>query len=197
MLSVKLKDLTMPNWLNRLAGGRMNAPQEAKSLGPQTLFTLTSGGDASWSRKDFASLAKEGFVKNPVVYRCVRMVAEAANRVPLSASEGGKRLTDHPVLDLLNRPNPRQSGTELFEAVYSYLQTAGNAYLEAAIVNGEVRGLYGLRPDRMRVVAGNDGWPTAYTYTAGGRTIQLSRSRRRSQKCCIWRCSIRSMITTG
>jgi HK97 family phage portal protein len=164
----------MPNWLNRLAGGRTNVPPDRKSFEQQTLFTLTSGGDASWSRKDFASLANEGFVKNPVVYRCVRMVAEAANRVPLTVSENGKRLTDHPVLDLLSRPNPRQSGTELFEAVYSYLQTAGNAYLEAAIVNGEVKGLFGLRPDRMRVVAGKDGWPAAYNYTVGGSTIELS-----------------------
>ncbi|MDP1729856.1 MAG: phage portal protein [Devosia sp.] len=164
----------MPHWWNRLTGGRSNAPQEKKSGGPQTLLAVTQLGEASWSRRGFVSLCNEGFARNPVVYRCVRMIAEAANHVPLSVEENGKRLDDHPALKLLARPNPRQSGGEMLEAVYAYLQTAGNAYLEAAMVDGELKGLYCLRPDRMRVVAGKDGWPTAYAYTAGGRTVQLS-----------------------
>ena len=36
-----------------------------------------------------------------------------------------------------------------------------------------MRGLFCLRPDRMKVVAGGDGWPMAYDYTAGGRTLRL------------------------
>ena len=158
----------MPNWLNRLL-----APAEQKSV-PQSLMTFTGGGDASWSRRGFVSLATEGFVRNPVVHRCVRMIVEAANSVPLAVEEGGRRLAEHPALGLLARPNPRQSGGELMEAVYAYLQTAGNAYLEAAVIEGEVRGLYCLRPDRMRVVAGKDGWPGAYAYSAGGGTRTLS-----------------------
>ena len=158
----------MPNWLNRLL-----QPAEGKSL-PQSLMTFTGGGEASWSRRGFVSLASEGFVRNPVVHRCVRIIAEAANAVPLAVEEGGRRLAEHPALALLRRPNPRQSGGELLEAVYAYLQVAGNAYLEAAVIEGEVRGLYGLRPDRMRVIAGRDGWPGAYAYSAGGATRTLS-----------------------
>src|SRR6218665_3951375 len=163
----------MPNWWSRFSG-RSNVPAERKSAGPQSLLTLTALGEASWRRRGFVSLANEGFAKNPVVYRCVRLIAEAANTVPLAVSEGGRRLDDHPVLGLLRKPNSRQSGGELLEAVYAYLQTAGNAYLEAAVIEGEVRGLYCLRPDRMRVVAGRDGWPGAYAYSAGGGTRTLS-----------------------
>jgi HK97 family phage portal protein len=61
----------------------------------------------------------------------------------------------------------------LLEAVYAYLQTAGNAYLQAGMVEGEVRALFCLRPDRMKVVAGTDGWPVAHDYAAGGRTVRL------------------------
>ncbi|MCF1741743.1 phage portal protein [Paradevosia shaoguanensis] len=164
----------MANWLTRLAGGRLNAPAERKSSGPQALFSLAQLGEANWTKRGFVSLANEGFAKNPVVYRCVRMVAEAANSVPLVVEENGRRTSDHPVVTLLRRPNPRQSGSELLEAVYAYLQTAGNAYLEAAIVEGQVRGLFCLRPDRMKVVAGKDGWPAAYAYSVGERTRQLS-----------------------
>jgi HK97 family phage portal protein len=87
--------------------------------------------------------------------------------------EGGQRLDDHPMLRLLQRPNPQQSGSELLEAVHAYLQTAGNAYLEAVVVDGEVKGLFALRPDRVRVMNGRDGYPVAYSYTAGGRSRTL------------------------
>jgi len=166
----------MPNWLNRLTGGSKALPAEQKSGGPQTLVALTAFGDASWSRRGFASLANEGFAKNPVVYRCVRMIAEAANRVPLVVNEGGKRLSDHPALALLARPNPHQAGPELLEHLYAYLQTAGNAYLQAAIADGEVKGLFDLRPDRMQAVPGRDGYPVAYDYTSGGRVTRLSQA---------------------
>lgn len=161
----------MANWWERLTGGRTPAPVERK--GGQVMLSLAQG-QASWTRRGFASLAAEGFMRNPVVYRCVRMIAEAANDVPLVVEEDGQRLSGHPLLDLLARPNPRQSGGELLEAVFAYLQTAGNAYLEAVVVDGQVRGLYALRPDRMRVVTGKDGWPSGYAYTAGGRTVTLS-----------------------
>ena len=160
----------MPNWLSRLAG-----PVESKAA-PQSLVTITSLGEANWGRRGFAALSAEGFLKNPIVHRCVRMIAEAAISVPLAAEEGGKRLDTHPALALLARPNPRQSGAELFEALFAYLLTAGNAFLEAVPVEGEIRGLYGLRPDRMKVVPGRDGWPVAYQYTAGGATRSLAQA---------------------
>ncbi len=166
----------MASWWNRLAGGRFNAPDEQKSANTQSLFALSGIASANWSEHGFSSLANEGYASNPVVYRCVRMIAEAATRVPLAVREQGNVLNEHPVLQLLKNPNPRQSGAEIFEALYSYLHTAGNAYLEAAIVEGEVRGLFMLRPDRMRVVSGKDGWPVAYDYTAGDRTIRLSQN---------------------
>ncbi|WP_108395757.1 phage portal protein [Devosia submarina] len=163
----------MPNWINRLLGGGTNAPAEHKAYGTQTLVSLSQLGAANWSSRGFASLANQGYARNPVVYRCIRLIAETANRVPLVVSEGGRRLDEHPLAHLLRRPNGRQSGGELLEGVYAYLQTAGNAYLQAGMVDGQVRALFALRPDRVSVVAGQDGWPAAYDYTVGGRTTRL------------------------
>lgn len=160
----------MASLWNRLSGGQTNMSQEQKS---QSFFSVTDLADASWSGRGFASLTSEGFAKNPVVYRCVRMITDAANRVPLQVSEDGKLMHEHPALALIKRPNPHQTGADLLEEVYAHLQTAGNAYLEAAIVEGEVRGIYGLRPDRMKVVPGKDGWPIGYDYTASGKTKRL------------------------
>ena len=163
----------MPNWISRLLGGQMHMPDERKAFSGHTLLSLNQLGAANWSQRGFASLVNQGFAKNPVVYRCVRLIAETANRVPLVVSEGGQRVDEHPLTALLARPNGRQSGGEMLEAVYAYLQTAGNAYLQAGLVDGAVKALFCLRPDRMIVVAGADGWPQAYDYTAGGRSTRL------------------------
>jgi HK97 family phage portal protein len=154
------------NWLTR----RADAPRETKAF---ALTGFVGLGEAGWSRRSFPALAQEGFLRNPVVHRCVKLIAEAAARVPLVASEDGARLHEHPVLKLIARPNAGQSGSEMLEALYAYLQLAGNAYLKAAVDGGEVRGLHLLRPDRMRAVAGGDGWIAAYEYTAGGRKETL------------------------
>ena len=164
----------MPNWMNRLFGGRTNTPGETKNFSGHTLMTLRALGPAQWSGRGYASLVSQGFMRNPVVYRCVRLISETANRVPLTVRVDGKVVSEHPLKTLLQKPNGRQSGAEMLEAVYAYLQTAGNAYLQAGIVDGGVKALFVLRPDRMRVVAGSDGWPVGYDYTAGGKTVRIS-----------------------
>ena len=147
---------------------------EEKQSRTGALIAFAAHGQPAWTPRDYAGFAREGFGQNAVVYRCVRMIAEAAASVPLRLFDGDGELTVHPLLDLLSRPNPVQCGPELFEAWYGHLLIAGNAYLEAVSVGGAVRELYVLRPDRMKVVPGPKGWPAAYEYTVGGRTIRFS-----------------------
>ncbi len=55
----------------------------------------------------------------------------------------------------------------------SHMLLAGNAYIEAVALDGAVRELYALRPDRMKVVPGPDGWAEAYEYSVGGRSVRF------------------------
>ena len=41
-------------------------------------------------------------------------------------------------------------------------------------MGGELRELFALRPDRMKVIPGPDGWPEAFEYTAAGRAVRFS-----------------------
>jgi len=150
----------------------VNAPKEQKS---QTMFSFTDLADMGAVAG--ASSVHGAYAKNPVVYRCVRMIAEAAARVPFMVKENGQNLSEHPVISLLNKPNSHVSGIEIMERVYSYLQTSGNAYIEAAIVDNQVQALFDLRPDRMKIIAGKDGWPVAYSYNAGGKARRLSQAQ--------------------
>jgi HK97 family phage portal protein len=148
-------------------------PPEFKSSRTARLISLESPGRARWTPRDFAGLTREGYLGNAIVHRAVRLVAENAASCAFLLYQGAAERDAHPLPDLLARPNPRQEGASFFEALYAYLLLAGNAYVEAVAVDGVVRELYVLRPDRMRVVPGNDGWAAAYEYTVAGSTVRF------------------------
>jgi HK97 family phage portal protein len=160
----------MLNFLRSLRGPA--APEQKRSrIGP--LIALHEAGRPVWTPRDYGALAREGYQRNPVVHRCVRLIAEAAAQTQLIAKVGGRERPEHPALALIERPNPRQGGIAFRETLYGYLLVAGNAYVEAASLGREPRELYALRPDRMRVVPGRDGWPEAYDYTVGAQTVRF------------------------
>lgn len=160
----------MLNFLRNLRGPA--APEQKRSrVGP--LIALHEAGRPVWTPRDYGALAREGYQRNPVVHRCVRLIAEAAAQTQLIAKVDGREMPEHPALALTERPNPRQGGIAFREMLYGHLLVAGNAYVEAASIGREPRELYALRPDRMRVVPGRDGWPEAYDYTVGAQTIRF------------------------
>jgi HK97 family phage portal protein len=169
----------MLNFLRRAAPRAPQHSASAKAGAPwkksAPLIALSLNGTVRWGARDYAGLAREGVMRNAVVYRCVRMIAESAAAVPFLLYDGEAELADHPLLTLLTRPNPEEDGAAFFARWYSFLQCAGNAYLEAALFGGEVKALYILRPDRMAVVPGPRGWPAAYDYTVDGRTTRIAR----------------------
>jgi HK97 family phage portal protein len=128
---------------------------------------------ARFTPRHYASLARDGYQANAVGHRAVRLIAEAASSVPFLLYRGPEELTEHPLLTLLSRPNPLQSGAGFLDYVYSHLLIAGNAYLEVAMMEEGPRELHLLRPDRVSIVAGPDGWPDAYDYTVAGQTTRF------------------------
>ena len=152
---------------------RAASPPEAKASRTQALVALISGHRPRWTPRDYGALAREGYQRNAVAHRCVRLVAEAVGQVSFTLTEGGRELATHPLIELLAQPNARLTGAGFLEALAAHLMIAGNAYVEAVALDGEPRELHVLRPDRMRVVPGGDGWAEAYEYTAGGRVVRF------------------------
>src|SRR5690606_6698988 len=138
---------------------RAHTPPEQKASRTGALVALFSEGRARWTPRDYAALAREGYQRNAVAYRCVRTIAEAVADLPLVLSDGARELDTHPLLDLLGKPNPRETRTGLIEKAAGFLLVAGNAYLELVSVAGSPRELHALRPDRMKLVPGAEGWP--------------------------------------
>ncbi|HWV83771.1 MAG TPA: phage portal protein [Hyphomicrobiaceae bacterium] len=148
------------------------AETKASAVGP--LIALDTLRQPAWTPRDYAAFAREGFMGNAIVYRCVRMIAETAASVPLLLYRGEEEIEAHALSELISRPNQAQVGPEFLEALVGHLLVAGNSYIEAVAIDDEIRELHVLRPDRMKVVPGSDGWPEAYEYTVGGRSVRLS-----------------------
>ncbi|KIT17283.1 phage portal protein [Jannaschia aquimarina] len=149
-------------------GRKAEAPVEAKASAAGRVAAWGAVGRNVWSPRDGASLVKNGYGGNPVGFRCVRLIAEAAAAVPLAVHGPDGRLAVHPLLDLIARPNAAQGGAAFREALYGQLLLTGDAYVEGVGV-GLPAELHVLRSDRMSVVPGADGWPVAYDYSVGGR----------------------------
>jgi len=151
----------LKHWLSRKTAGRTLA--------------VSLGLGAQWSPRSYGAFAREGFARNAVVHRCVRLIAEAVSAAPLIAgldSETGRRATR-----LLARPNPDQAGPELMEQAIGHLQVAGNGYLRLVGMEAEAPALYALRPDRVRVMTGPKGWAEGWEYRSGSQTEVLTRDR--------------------
>ncbi|MEQ1950722.1 phage portal protein [Mesorhizobium sp. CN2-181] len=144
---------------------------EAKS-GGLGFVALHMQAEAAWTRRDYAALAREGFMRNPVVHRAVRLIAGTASAVPWLLYEGQAELVEHPLLALLERPNRRQAGATFLEALYGHLLISGNAYVELVEAGEALRELHLLRPDRVSVACDAQGWPVALDY----RTDKARRS---------------------
>lgn len=147
------------------------AAAETRATAP--FMALAPLGHPVWTPRDFGALSREGYQKNAIAYRCVRMVAEAVASVPLSVRDSAGDA--HPLAQVLARPNPDQSLSELIEAFIGHLQISGNAYLELVAVDGRPREIAVLRPDRVRVIPGADGWPLGWEHGDGSNKRRLWR----------------------
>jgi HK97 family phage portal protein len=160
-------------------------PWRKASATTQTLLWLTTPGQAVSPPRDYAALAREGYGAVAVVYTCIELIAGVIGGltwIVQRRSDGQWRELDaHPLLTLLQQPNPAQSRASLFESVIGYLLISGNTYIERvgpgsgpARLTAPPRELYALRPDRVQVVPGTaDQLVAGYEYRAGGSVTTL------------------------
>ncbi len=110
---------------------------------------------------DYGRDVARAFLDNPVAQRAIRIVSESVGSAPLSVSD--------PKLAALVRAT--SAGQSLLETLAAQLLLHGNAFIQV-IRNGAGKPveLYALRPDRMSVEQGPDGWPVAWRYQVGQHT---------------------------
>ena len=126
------------------------APPAQKSE-PLIAIDLTRRGETP--SVGYASLARSGFRRNPVVYRCVRLIAEAAAGLDLYVE--GERAEE--VRSLLGGATPLCPAGSTLESFYGQLQIAGSAYLEAVTLDDRPVSLRSIRPDKVEMATSAKG----------------------------------------
>lgn len=145
---------------------------------PSGKILITNAGQAAWTEREFEPLAREAYQQNAIAFTCINKIATACADINLCLYKGEAdskvKIDEHPVLDLLYRPNPTQSGREFMEAIIAFRMISGNAYIvrskltDAALVP-EPNELWLFRPDEVKIIEGADGMPQAYEVGRGGQ----------------------------
>ena len=120
---------------------------------------ITGGGALPYETQ-----VREGYARNAVAQRAVKLVAGGVADVPLAAGDPA----------LLALVAARSAGQSLLETVAAQMLLHGNAYVQILRDGeGNAAELYALRPERVSVEADAGGWPAAYTYRVGARSQRL------------------------
>lgn len=135
----------------------------------------------------FPQRVEEGYRKNGVIFRALMYIADSAASVPWSlykqvGNERKEQPQNHPILQMLRRPNPRQGGARFMQTFVIHLFLAGKAFIKrgdstAIREDGKAtaRMLWLLRPDCVQLknkAKWEEGWvykpvggqPESYAY---------------------------------
>jgi HK97 family phage portal protein len=146
-------------WFGRRAGRDASRPVLSRAGGAAVGSWVQGTGAAGYDAQ-----VREGYCRNAIAQRAVRLVAEAVGGAPLLASEPA----------LLALVTARSGGQSLVETAAAQLLLHGNAFIQVLRdAQGHVAELFALRPERVAIEPDASGWPAAYRYTVGGATTRL------------------------
>lgn len=145
-------------------GASDRPPLTRGSVSPWFFNQCGAEGSRGRAPFDYNQAVRRAYLENPVAQRAVRLIAEGIGGAPL--------LPTDPALAAL--VTDTSAGQSLLETLGSHLLLHGNAWVQ---VMKDARGhpveLFALRPERVAVVAGEDGWPAAYSYEVAGQRLTI------------------------
>ena len=72
----------MPSIFSRLMGAGRQPVAESKASRAGALLATHSLGQPRWTQRTSTELTRQGYERNAIVYRCVRLIAENAASIP-------------------------------------------------------------------------------------------------------------------
>lgn len=127
-------------------------------------------GKAVWTDRNYVHLAEESYIKNVIANRCISIITKSASSVKMYLRDKatGEIIREHGIIDLIKKPNPILGQTDFFETIYAHKLISGNVYIQAIFAKNSKyynpKELFILRPDRIKVIAGDSSIPIGYNY---------------------------------
>ncbi|KPP94103.1 phage portal protein [Erythrobacter sp. HL-111] len=113
---------------------------------------------------EYRRAVEAAYLANPIAQRAVRIVAEGVGQAPMSCSDP----------DLARLVKATSAGQPLVESLAAHVLLHGNGYVQILKdASGRPVELFALRPDRVSIIAGPDGWPQAFRYEVGDEGVTI------------------------
>jgi HK97 family phage portal protein len=140
--------------------------------------------DAIWTPQNYERLSKAGYEQNPAVKACVDLISETVASISwqlfqTSSGEDAQpeEIDNHPILDLIHRPNDDQTEKQFKEEVMKNYLLAGNNFTygikpdTGPNVNGIAKMMMNLKPHRVQIIQSNNITSPigGYKYSVRGR----------------------------
>ena len=136
-----------------------------------TLLNPWDEGKPVYAGTKFSALAREGWRKNELIFACIDRTALTVSQVHMDIqdSKTGKILEQHPLKQLLQRPNSEMTEFDFWQSVIIYQYLAGVAYYEKERSEaGRVVGLWPMRPDWTQPIRSSTQVIGGYRYEVPG-----------------------------
>lgn len=127
------------------------------------------GNDKKWAPKKTRERIEEGYKQNVIVYRAIREIVTGIADIAIEVKRGDEILTNHPALELLNRPNPMQGGDSFVKQLFTDYLITGEMACVRYPDSGMPVELWPINPMDIEVKAGRKGMPSAYIHKVNNK----------------------------
>lgn len=147
----------------------MRKPITAETKANPVGQSLMIGGMVNFQRwNNRAKYVEEGYQLNPIIYRAVNEIADAIASLHFELKSGEDYVEEHPVLTLLDRPNPMMGRSEFIRALFIDYLTTGEMACAQPIGQSQPAELWPVMSADIEVKPGRGGIPSAYVHKRGG-----------------------------
>jgi HK97 family phage portal protein len=158
--------MTVAERIRQLFGGRTQ-PQDNKLL--QTLYKYIGQNTPLTIDQDSRSYIRNAYNTNSLVYSIISWLAQKAATVPIKVYDyDGELVEQHPLYDLLKRPNYLQGKSEFFQQYYGFKLITGNTFMyspriETGANKGKAPELW-IMPAQYTEIVSNGYWDPVSEY---------------------------------
>ena len=148
--------------------------------------SIMQRNSATWSAREFVAFATEGYRDNPTVRACIMAKQKAAIECPIIlVNEKGEAVENHPILSLLNKPNPMQSWEKFLTQMIGSHDIAGEGDVLKIGISQSVE-LWPLRPDWLEITTFSMGLPVSCSYTPSDTYEESTVKQYQFSELMIW-----------
>ncbi len=126
-----------------------------------TKIMKTQGNSPRYSDVNYTTIAKEGYMRNWIIFRCMQEIIKGAIQLNWkvkrkNANGEDEEILNHPALKVLENPNPLYGQSELIKRAIVFYYIQGESPFYKIQTSLGIKELYVYRPDRVSFTSNGD-----------------------------------------